>query len=135
MTETLTALSACLCGLFPGWKTLSSFPAFFKIIVEFLSYVLKFLLAVLVSITWETYFGFFLPKRTCFIFWLMHFGVIGLGSTNLVVLTPMIGIGHGVAEGYLQARFPGGVEYPEGLSRVGRLAGFILLVKTDPLAL
>ena len=58
----------------------------------------------------------------------MCFAVVGLRSTNLVVLTPMIGIGHGVAEGYLQARFPGGVEYPEGLSRVGRLAGSIFLV-------
>ena len=128
MTETLTALSACLCGLFPGWKTLSSFPAFFKIIVEFLSYVFNFLLAVLVNITWETYFGGFLPKHTCFIFWLMSFGVIGLGSTNLVVLTPMIGIGHGVAEGYLQARFPGGVGALEGCPRVRRLAGSILLL-------
>ena len=47
----------------------------------------------------------------------------------------MIATGHGVVDGSLQARFPGGVEYPDGLSRVGRLAGFMLLMKTDPLAL
>ena len=61
--------------------------------------------------------------------------MIGCRSTDLVVLAPMIATGHGIVDGSLQARFPGGVEYPDGLSRVGRLAGFILLVKTDPLAL
>ena len=131
----MTALSACLVELFPGWKTLTSFPAFLKVIVEFFSYVFNFLFAVFVKISWETFFGGFLPNYTCFVFRLMCLVVVGLRSTNLVVLTPMIGIGHGVAEGYLQARFLGVVEFPEGLSRVGRLAGFILLVKTDPPAL
>ena len=47
----------------------------------------------------------------------------------------MIDTGHGVVDGSLQATFPGGVEYPDCLSRVGGLAGFIVSVKTDPLAL
>ena len=131
----MIAHSACLVELFPGWKTLTSFPAFLKIIVEFFSYVFNFLFAVFVKISWETFFGGFLPNYTCFVFRLMCLVVVGLRSTNLVVLTPMIGIGHGGADGCLQARSFGAVEFPEGLSRVGRLAGFILLVKTDPSAL
>ena len=47
----------------------------------------------------------------------------------------MIATGHGVVDGSLQAKFPGGVEYPDGLSRVVGLAGFIVAVKTDSLAL
>ena len=62
--------------------------------------------------------------------------MIGLRSTILAVLTSMVSIvGHVGVERCLLASLPGGVEYPEGLSRVGRLAGFILLVKTDPPAL
>ena len=114
---------------------MSRFLAFLKIIIEFLSYVLNLLLAVLVLITWETFFGGFLPEHTCFIFRLMSFGVIGLRSTDLVVLAPMIATGHGVVDGSLQATVPGGVEYPDCLFRVGVLAGFIVSVKTDPLAL
>ena len=131
----LWLLSLPAGGLFPGGETLSWFLAFLKITIEFLSDVLNFLLAVLVLITWETNFWGFLPEHTCFIFGLMSWGVIGCRSTDLVVLAPMIATGHGVVDGSQQARFSGGVEYPDCLFRVGVLAGFIVSVKTDPLAL
>ena len=55
--------------------------------------------------------------------------MIDLRSTILMVLTSMVSIvGHVGVEGCLLASLPGGVEYPEGLSRVGRLAGSIFLV-------
>ena len=125
-----------LVGLFSCWETLSSFLALLKIVVEFLSYVFNLLFTVLVLVSWKTYFVSFLPEWTSFIFWLMSFGVIDLRSTILMVLTSMVSIvGHVGIERCLLASLPGGVEYPEGLSRVGRLAGFILVVKVDPFAL
>ena len=71
MTETLTALSACLCGLFPGRETLTRFLAFLKIIVEFLSYVFDFLFAVLIRVHGEAGVEVLLPDYPCLIFRLM----------------------------------------------------------------
>ena len=71
MPGTLTALCTCLCGLFPGRETLTSFLALLKVIVEFVSHILDLLLTVLVGVHGQAGVGNLLPDHTSFILWLM----------------------------------------------------------------
>ena len=96
----MNALSACLAGLFAGWKALPSFFLLLEVAVHLLGHIFELILPVFVQIFREAGFVVLLPDHTCLIFWLMSVFVVGFRPTDLVVLTPMVSTkGHFAAEG------------------------------------
>ena len=91
----MNALSACLAGLFAGWKALPSFLLLLEVAVHLLGHIFNLHLSIFVRVHWEAGVEVLLPEHSSLIFWLMCVSVVGFRPTDLVVLTPMAGtIGH-----------------------------------------